>query len=396
MSRPRDDEPSDEVIDALVAKALVKKGELLPTTVGEVREAEESSVEFEGELPASLRALGDPPAEAPASRAAAEPSGPAMSERVVSLDTLRKKRERAGTSAWSHVGTFVAGLAVAAGVAFVLRTPPRDPALPEPGAGPIPAASTSAAPEARPVVIPAVRACEGSCCAGSACPDAKGELTKCASGRTCIGCDPPAGDAAFSVRLASFIPTEVLGGASLDGFDLCGRVLGGDWTCVPAHAEPATKPAARSLARLVSIADLATGLEVELRPRGTKSVLGRWRDSVRLGPTVLCRGLGALVTNEKGENVGSLAVTLDDPYHVEIARAADVAELKARRALLQLADVEPAVVETSAAGARRFALTAGPFDRKTAEKLRWALLAEKQEAVTVLGEDYTGEPLVLP
>ncbi len=390
-------EPTDEEMDALVAAALTAKGELIPTSVDEVRAAEEAGVDYEGELPGSLR---EAPELSPVSRVGktvAEAPEQAASQRVVSLEEVRRARAARTSSPFAFAATFLAGAAVAAGVALVVRPSGPMPVSPEQGAGPVPSASTSASSQQEDnVVIESARSCGQGCCAGSACADAKGELAACASGRSCIACDAPTSGSAYQVRLASLVPTDVLKEVPLESLDLCGRVLGGEWSCLPAYAAPAATPAPRTLAKPVTTADLAYGLEVELRPRGTKTVLGRWRDSVRLGPTVLCRGLGALVTNDKSENVGSLAVTLEDPYRVEIARAADVGALKALRARIAFADVEPFVVETTAAGDRHFALAAGPFDQVTAEKLRWMLVERSVGAKTVLGEDYTGAPLRLP
>ncbi len=375
-------EPTDDEIDALVADALAKKGELVPTTVSEVGAAEDLGVSFEGELPDSLL---EPPG-----------AGPAVSHRLVSLDEARKQREAKRASRLTPIATFVAGAAVAAGVMFVVR--PSGPAVtgPDQGAGPTPTASAPAAPTAEPVSIPAVRTCGAECCAGAACADAKGELRACASGRSCVGCDPPGPATAYQVRFASLVATDVLADVDLGALDLCGRVLGGAWSCVPAYAAPSAEAPSRTLSRLATAADLAYGLEIELRPRGTKTVMGRWRDSVRVGPTVLCRGLGALVKNDKDENVGSLAIVLDDPYYVEIARAAEVAPLRSRRALLAFADVAPFVVETKAEADRKFALAAGPFDQATAERLRWLLVEQRIDVKTTLGADFTGAPMMLP
>jgi hypothetical protein len=192
------------------------------------------------------------------------------------------------------------------------------------------------------------------------------------------------------------VPTKLLDGVDLGALDVCARALGGAWSCVPAFAEPSAAPAARTMSKLMSAADLANGLEVELRPRGTKQVLGRWRDAVRMGPTTLCRGVGALVSNEKDEHVGSLLLLLDDTHWVELGRGADVASLKAARARLGFADVVPQIVETGEGGAGHFALALGPFDQATAERLRWALLEKGQPAKIELGEGYVGAPLALP
>ncbi|NUO50847.1 MAG: hypothetical protein HOV80_18500 [Polyangiaceae bacterium] len=395
MTTERDHDPDEEAIDRLVADALTRRGDLVPTTVAEVERAEADGVEYEGELPASLRELAPEKEQAPRTRRGGE-VGAAMSERVVSLEAARRARETRRGSTLSYAGTFAAGLAVAAGVSFILGKPTGRPLEPEPGAGPTPATSTSAEPVKRSVAVPAVRSCDEGCCGGTSCEAAKGELRKCASGRSCVRCEQPANGAAYRVRIANVVPAEKYAGPPMAELDLCGRVLGGEFSCIPAFSEPSDKAPERSLSKLVTASDLATGLELELRPRGTKLVIGRWRDSIRLGPNVLCQGLGALVTAEKKEDVGSLAISLDDPYYVEIARAPDVIALKARRAELVFEDVTPFVVETSASGDRRFVLGAGPFDQATAEKLRWLLVERGESATTTLGADHQGGQLSLP
>ncbi|HTJ85133.1 MAG TPA: hypothetical protein VL400_25630, partial [Polyangiaceae bacterium] len=138
MSRREEDDAGErdvDDLDAAVADAFAKRGEMIPTRVDEVRAAEEDGVEDGVELPASLRAWrggaseqkrAEPPpgvgASAPRRVRDAEGGSGAASERVVSLDELRRARaERRGLGG-SHVASFAVGLAVAAGAAFFLRT----------------------------------------------------------------------------------------------------------------------------------------------------------------------------------------------------------------------------------------------------------------------------------
>ena len=51
------------------------------------------------------------------------------------------------------------------------------------------------------------------------------------------------------------------------------------------------------------------------------------------------------------------------------------------------------LIETEAGDDRRYLLAAGPFDRATAERLRWALVERKVDAATVFGRDFVGTPL---
>lgn len=378
-------------LDALVAKELVRRGELVPSTVGEVRAAEEEGVEYEGELPASLRELG-----APKSRAGA------ASQRVVSLDEVRRERERTRGGWGGHVVTFALGAAAAAAALLVMR-PSETPTTPDRPAAGTPSSSAVTAPEDPPVAaiaIPAVNVCGASCCAGASCAEARGELRRCASGRACVACDEGASPtSAFRVRIGNMIPAKGVDPAQAAKMDLCARVGGGAWSCEPAIADAAARPRGRVLPGAVSSADLATAVELEVRPKGGKEVLGRWRESVRVGPTVLCRGVGALLANELAgvkTDVGSLSIDLDPTHWVELGRGSDAAALREARGKLAFADVSPGLVELAEGTADRFALVVGPLDAAVAERLRWALLEKGQKATVVLGGDYRGEPQRLP
>ncbi len=388
-------EPSDEELEALVADALVKRGELAPTTESEVRAAERAlAEEDEIELPASLAAFRAPPS-APRARVGDAPDAGAVSQRVVSLDEHR--RARATGLHWAHAGTFALGAAIAAATLLYVRTPAPDRPLSEPGAGTGPSPSASASASASPrIEIPPVRTCAADCCAGSDCSAAEGELKKCASGRSCVACDVTSDPSnAYRVRIGAIAPTEKLGALDLDAVDLCARVGGGAWACLPARGEPSPQPDLRALPKLASMSDLSNGVELELRVRGQKQALGRWRDSVRMSPTLLCRGAGALLADEKGEHLGSVALLVDETHFVEIGRSAEVSDLEARARSFVLGDVTAQIVETKAGGGDRFALTMGPFDKGTAERLRWAFLEKRQQATVVLGDDYAGSPRLL-
>lgn len=395
MTGHRDDDDDDKALEAAVAQELARRGELIPTTEAEVRAAERAGVAFEGDLPDELVTLRDRrPISEPAPSARVLVHEPATSHRVLSLQELRRARDKRKLG-WSHVATF--GLGMAAAAAFLLFAKLEGPgkAVRDPAGGPLPPASASATPAPEPIVVPPVRACSADCCAGAGCGAAQGELRACASNRDCVPCgDAPA--SAYRVRLGNLVPTKLLDDAQRASLDVCARVGAGAWSCFPAIEEPKAQRSARTLASLASSEDLAAGIEAELRPRGQKTAVGTWRSSVRLAPTVLCRGLGGALANEKGEHYGSLPILLDDPYFVEIARAADVEAIKTRRAAFVFGDVTPRAVETRETGDRRFALVVGPTDRATAEKLRWSLLERSVSASTELGVDHVGEPLPLP
>jgi hypothetical protein len=394
---------ADAELEALVAKAMRRKT-VVPTTEAEVRRAEEEGVDFEGELPPSLRALVEPRAglERGAGRVT-EPGRrsderdverePARSVRVVSLDEARRARERRA-SFGGYAASFALGAAAAAAVAVFALRGPGDPEVGrEPAGGPSASASSSAEPVRPAVVIPAVLACPSSCCAGSSCPSAEGELRACATGRSCVPCGdvPPAGSA-YRVRIGNLLPTNKLDADKLGAFDICARIGGSPWSCEPAYAEASERPRGRVLPPVASVEDIGAGIELELRPRGTLQVFGRYKGSVRLNPTVLCRGVGVLLGNEKEEHLGSLSLFVEDAQYVELGRGS-VAELTTLRSELAFADVTPelhalAGSPGSPGSPGTQALTVGPLDLRAAERLRVALLERGRAATSSTGADY--------
>jgi hypothetical protein len=376
----------DGALERRVAAELVRRGELLPTTEAEVLAAEREGVEHEGDLPPALRRLG-------------ERSSPPRSHRVVALDEVRRRRAEARSGWASHAGSFALGAAAAAALLLVTRDRTPTPLGDRRAAGG-PSATTSAAPpevadEARIVIAP-VTACGGPCCAGARCDAAKGELRRCASGRACIACDEGAEvKSAFRLRLGDLVPAAALSADAVRALDLCARVGGGAWSCAPARPEGGDGQGGRVLPGTITTADLAAGLDLELRPRGGKQVVGRWREAVRVGPTVLCHGAGALLANDRAD-LGSLSITLEPAHWVEIERAGATGPLRALRRRLELADVDPVLVETTSPGAARFALAVGPLDADVAERLRWALLDHGLDVRVTLGADHQGAPQKLP
>jgi hypothetical protein len=294
------------------------------------------------------------------------------------------------------------GLALAVGAAaatllFVGR-PSDDRAQPGGDTAPTvaPSASASAPAPALPMALPSVRGCE-DCCAGSSCAKAEGENRACATGRACVPCDEgQARDALYRVRVGNVVPTAAQRDARLDELDLCGRVVGGPWACEPAYLDAAQRPKGRAFEALVSPSDLAAGFELELRPRGQTKALAGWRDSVRVGPGVVCRGVGVLLASDGGEHFGSVSLVLDDAHFVEIGARGSIDAVKSLRNGLAFADVVPSIVELASDGAPAFALAAGPLDRRSAERLRWALLEGGVPARVTLGADHRGPGKPLP
>lgn len=394
-------------LEALVARAM-RRRTVAPTSEAEVRRAEDEGVEFEGELPPALRALVEPEA----TRAAGgEPGAPqairqraerdaekdaARSVRVVPLDEARRQRARGRASVGGYAASFALGAAAAAAVAiFALRGPEGLEVGREPAGGPSASASSSAEPTRETVAIPAVLACPSSCCAGSSCPSAEGELRACATGRSCVPCGelPPAGSA-YRVRIGNLLPTDKLDADKLGAFDICARIGASPWSCEPAYADATQRPRGRVLPPVASVEDIGAGIELELRPRGTKQVYGRYKGSVRLNPTVLCRGVGVLLGNEKQEHLGSLSLFVEDAQYVELGRGT-AAELAALRSTLSFADLSPEL-HTIAGAAGTRALVVGPLDLRAAERLRVALLERGRPATLSTGTDYVERVGALP
>lgn len=381
---------NDPELDALIADALARRGDLPPTTTAEVRRAEVEGVAFEGELPPELARLRRP---------ATEISSGAASQRVVSLDEVRRGRERAATrTPWlGYAATFALGAAAAAAVfTFGVGRDPAARLTQEPAGSPQPSAASSATPEAPVVAIDPVRVCGDECCAGSACAAAKGELKTCPTERTCISCVEGGGKDAFRLRMGNLLPTENLDPKMLPGLDLCARVGGSPWSCEPAYLDATARPAGRTLPIVAPAEDLATSVELELRPRGGAKVFGAWRSGIKIGPNVLCRGVGVVIKSDKDEHLGGLSLFLEDAHYVELARSADRAALLEHRARLRFADVIPSLVETSKGGGERFALVVGPLDRGAAERLAQRLAEKGEPATPSFGADLVGSPEKLP
>jgi hypothetical protein len=137
---------------------------------------------------------------------------------------------------------------------------------------------------------------------------------------------------------------------------------------------------------------MLAGFELALRLKGSKQQLGAWKNPVTLNATVLCKGLLIKPKDEKEEVLGTVSVFLEDTHYVELLRGDSVERLLEARSRLSFVDVTPRIFETRKTGADHFALVLGPFDKPTAEKLRWALLDKGESARLVIGEDHVGPP----
>lgn len=373
------DDQSDPELEALVAASLVKRGELIPTTVEEVLDTDAS---FDGALPESLQRLHRPEA---------------ASAKVTSLDAARSRRR----SLLPFVGTFVAGAAAAAVAMLALREPP--PTLivsGEPAGQSAPATSASASPSAPVLELP-TSPCEG-CCAGASCASARGELSSCPTGRTCVPCegiDDP--DAVYRLRLGNLRPTEKVDPRALESLDVCVSVGGSPWTCEPAFADAAARPRGRLLAFASRVDDLVASVTMELRIRGKTLAYGSWRAGLRITPGALCRGVGVVLEDEKGEHLGGLSLFLERTYYVELGRREERGALEDLARRFSFGAYSPRFLPLREGVKQgRFALTLGPFDRGEAELLRAELLRRTGSEDSVrdgialhLGDDYVEPPL---
>jgi hypothetical protein len=377
-------------LEELVADAFAAKHELIPTTEAEVKDAERRGVEFEGALPASLEAYR--PKAAPVSD---DPdAGSVLSERAPPtsgrVDAPAGKVRRLGRSAWlTHLIAAALGAAAAAAL-LIGRGPGPDRPLPT---GEPAKPRADAAPKT--VAIPAVLACSKPCCAGSQCREARDELKSCASERRCIACTIEALSLSrYRIRLGAFasgarVKRIVDGGGALE---LCARAGSSELACAPAHAAGDQDEQWTLLPLVVSTQDMLAGFELALRQRGSKQPLGAWKNPVTLNATVLCKGLLIKPKDEKEEVLGTVSVFLEDTHYVELMRSDSVERLLEARFRLSFVDATPRIFETRKTGADHFALVLGPFDKPTAERLRWALLDKGESARLVIGEDHVGPP----
>jgi hypothetical protein len=373
------DDQSDPELEALVAASLVKRGELIPTTVEEVLDADAS---FDGALPESLQRLHRPEA---------------ASVKVSSLAEARSRRR----SLLPFVGTFVAGAAAAAVAMLALREPPPPMTVSgEPAGQSAPATSTSATASATVLEVP-TSPCEG-CCAGASCASVRGELASCPTGRKCVPCegiDDP--DAVYRLRLGNLRPTEKVDPRALESLDVCVSVGGSPWSCEPAFADAAARPRGRLLAFASRVDDLVAGVAMELRIRGKSLAYGSWRAGLRITPGALCRGVGVVLEDEKGEHLGGLSLFLERTYYVELGRREERGALEDLARRFSFGAYAPRFLPLREGVTRgRFALTLGPFDRGEAELLRAELLrragdddAVREGIALHLGDDYVEAPL---
>lgn len=376
-SRQYDGDDNERKAERWVTDALVKHQELIPLTEAEVAEAEARGIAFVGELPDGLKTF--------------TPRPEGGFENVVALAPRRKVRQ-----AWIGYG-LAAGLGAAAAApltwfvqrdASLVRTVAgREPLSPMQANPVLPAGSLHA-------TIGPLTNCADSCCAGPDCAAAKATLQECPSQRRCIRCDEGAADSRFRIRIGRLAPSEttlfLLDKSPGRALEICVRVGSSNLVCTPAQANTAEDEAWASLPLVATPADLLAGLTVQLRWVGEVDAVAQWTKPVDSSPTVLCGGISAKPRLPDGEALGSLSVFLDDPFYVELGRAASTQALLNVTSHLKFDGLWPLLYQTAGSGSERFAVSLGPFDKRTAEALRWATLHQGSDAKIVLGFDYRG------
>ncbi|NUP08353.1 MAG: hypothetical protein HOW73_20070 [Polyangiaceae bacterium] len=383
----RDNEPNQEEAASadLVERAL---GPFVPTTEAEVEKAEAEGVEFNGELPPSLRQYRDPAAF----------SAP-RSTRIVSIDDARRDREERKPSKsnvvalFSHGAAMVAG-AVAAAAILLIVVRPKQPIAGPAGGDTAPVPSETAAPaEPGPIVLGDAGTCDADCCGGSQCARASKDMQTCPSGRTCTSCSrEELTESQYRFKLGGLAPSEWGKKALQSGsLDVCVRVAGSDMVCAPAHTSEEAPSRWIELPLVATSGDNLAGVTVTIRYRGAKQALAEWNQIIPVNAAVLCKGLMIEPKMENGESIGALSMFLVDSHYVELGRAADVASLEELRRRFQT-KLDLKIFETKQPDGRHFALAAGPFAKPQSERFRWAVLDAGAEAETSVGTDYVGDP----
>jgi hypothetical protein len=336
------DEKSNDDIDALVARSLVKRGELIPTTTEEVLE---TSSEYEGALPPSL-------------------------ERYRPEQEKAAPRPRERQSALPYIGVFAA-VAAAAAIFLVTRGDPEihGERIGAPSGGPAATAPTASAPLAVPQA-----SCESGCCGGAACKAAESAFATCPTERTCISCEGvDKGDTQYRVRLGNVAPSSGQPAAAMAELDLCvsiGATPGSPWVCEPAYEPAATRPRGRFLAKASTVDELVGGVSMELRPKGKTQVLAAWRSGIKVGVGSLCKGLSVSLQNEQHEQLGTLSMFLERTYYVELARRDDRAALDGVASSFGFGERVPRFLSVPGdVRGGRHVLALGPFDKPEAEAL---------------------------
>lgn len=392
-SDPPDSASDAAALDATTARdlteALAAQGRLIPETPEEVR--------AQGHL-ADDPELALPPHLAEFEYRAQAVNSPASN--VIALETRRAERAPRKPRAWPG---YLAGFGLGAAAATVFWVTTQRPVEPPPtvgGAGT--ELRTSPTAEAKSNYDLQLASSCDTCCGGAACKTAKDPAigNSCASGRQCISCDLGSEKNAYKLRISAVGFTEEgRKWASSHGgttqLQVCAAQQGNALGCRGATEEPGDLLEWSTLPIATTTGQLLGGLRLELRPKNAAPdapALASWSTPVTVTSDTLCRGLSARLGTD-ALNIGRVSVFFDDPYYVELARAASVSELLLSKNKFRIAGEDATkIFETTGPGDQAFALVYGPADRANAEKVRWQLLDQNLNAPIVLGADFRGQP----
>lgn len=388
-SAARDSNAPDASTLRALTEALAAQGRLIAETPDEVRAQEHLADDPEFALPPHLAEFEY--------RAQAQN---APTSNVIALETRRTTGAKPVARVWPG---YVAGFGLGAAAATVFWVTTQRPVEPPPSVGgagtELRTAPTAEAPQSYQLQL--TSSCE-TCCGGAACKSAKDPAVgnSCASGRQCISCDLGSEKNAYKLRISAVGFTEegrhwaeTHGGSAK--LQVCAALQGNALGCRGATEEPGDLLEWSTLPVATTTGQLLGGLRLDLRPKNAAPdapALASWATPVTVTADTLCRGLSARL-NAQELNIGRVSVFFDDPYYVELARAASVSELLLQKNRFRIAgDDVTKVFETTNSGDQTFALVFGPADRASAEKVRWQLLDQNLNAPIVLGADYRGQP----
>ncbi len=371
------EELTEAQLEKLISQAFAE--EMIPTSPEEVRRAEEHASEISAE---ELPQLPEQPMSTRRSRASGARAVPSLDEA-----RARSRASRRGSSAkqWMHWGVAaMVGAAAATAVLFFAR--PIQPPSDIQGAGDDGTiVSTPPSQEAKPLVIDAP--CD-ACCGGSAC---EAQSTECASGRTCVGCQPGPQDR-FRIRLGDLSWVEDFQGAGEAQPVICIQAGQTEEECLGDTVEAAVTRTWAQTKTTYSPTQLLDGLRIQLRRQKDRALVAEWRRKVSLTPDTLCKGLAVQFIDGKGAPVARISAFVDDAQFIELARAATPRPLLDLQERLKDLSRLSRIHETRDEGERHFVLSLGPLGGKQLEKVRWQLLDQGQKVEITTGGDYVGEP----
>lgn len=367
-------------LEKLISQAFAD--EMIPHSPEEVRRAEAESQQT---LLEDLPAL---PEQAPSAR---RTSGTAavLPFAVPPLDPVRRRNrqiDRGNSSKqWLHWGAAaLVGAAAASAVLIFARPVPPPPHIQ--GAGDDGTVASVPPPEdAKPLVIDAQ--CE-DCCGGSACQEKSSE---CASGRTCVACQPGAQDR-FRIRLGDLSWADEFLGKGEAQPVICVQAGQSEEECL-GDARDQIAPRTWAQTELTySPTQLLDGMRLQLRRQKDRALLGEWTRKVSLTADTLCKGLAVQFTEAGGGPVARISAFVDEAQFIELRRAATPRSLLELQGRLKDPARLSRIRETNDEGERRFVLSLGPLGGKQLEKVRWQLLDQGEKVEVTSGGDYVGEP----